>query len=57
MRLRRRLFRPQVHITRERGRPITVTLAGLEFDLTVLEAERFAAHLISAIDEVEGVRP
>ena len=55
MRLRRRLFRPTVHTTGERGRPITITLAGLEFDLTILEAERFAAHLTAAIDKLEGV--
>ncbi|MCG7597838.1 hypothetical protein [Mycobacterium sp. PSTR-4-N] len=57
MRLRRRLFQPQVHTTAEVRRPITVTLAGLEFDLTTHDALRLVAELTYAINEVTEGEP
>ncbi|BBY15759.1 hypothetical protein [Mycolicibacterium litorale] len=57
MRLRRRIFQPQVRTTAEAGRPIAVTLAGLTFDLAVEEARRFANQLTAAVNDIEGEAP
>lgn len=54
MRMRRKIFHPQVRATAEVGRPITVNLAGLVFDLTVDEARQFAQQLNTVIDTLEG---
>ncbi|QFS93539.1 hypothetical protein FIV07_22500 [Mycobacterium sp. THAF192] len=54
MRMRRKIFHPQVRATAEVGRPITVNLAGLVFDLTVDEARQFAQQLNIVIDTLEG---
>jgi hypothetical protein len=48
MRLRRQIFHPRVYGTRERGRPITVNLGGLVFDVTVDEAHKLATDLCDA---------
>lgn len=58
MRLRRRIFRPRVHTTTERGRPITMTLSDwLAFDLSVHDAQGLAQDLLDAIDDVGERQP
>lgn len=52
MRLRRQLFAAAVHTTGEARRPITVTLAGLQFDLDCGEARQLALDLVDALDAV-----
>lgn len=50
MRLRRQLFAATVHVTDETRRPITLTLAGLKFDIDQGEARQLAWDLVDAID-------
>ncbi|MCZ0732217.1 hypothetical protein [Mycolicibacterium iranicum] len=52
--MRRQLFHPAVHTTKEWRRPVTVTLGPLQFDMTPDEAQSLAARLVAAIDEVKG---
>jgi hypothetical protein len=40
-------------MTEEQSRPITVVLAGLEFDCSVHDARRLADDLDTAITEIE----
>jgi hypothetical protein len=54
MRLRRQIYRPSVHTTDEIRRPITLRVAGLEFDLTPRDARQLADALTSAITKTEG---
>lgn len=54
MRLRRQLFRASVHTTEEIRRPITVRLAGLEFDCTTRDASQLADDLTEAIAQIES---
>ena len=50
MRLRRQFYPASVHTTGERGRPITLCLAGLTFDFDTREATQLAQDLVAAID-------
>jgi hypothetical protein len=52
MRLRRQLFAAAVHTTGEARRPITMTVAGLQFDLDRGEARQLAWDLANAIEAV-----
>lgn len=56
MRLRRQLFAATVHTTGETRRPITVTLAGLQFDCTEGDARQLAIDLVDAIEVINHRR-
>ncbi|CAM2885186.1 hypothetical protein H7J50_08975 [Mycobacterium intermedium] len=52
MRLRRRIIRPRVYTTEERGRPVTIAFDGaFEFDLGIDDAEELAAALVEVASE------